>query len=216
MNRCLGLRCTRPTVSGLQSFAGMNRPDIRSAHVLAVLLVSLVGCGGDERGLFQANLESGGEESFPEFVTRLDGTDPLILLTCSKDPTPQVADDEISLCLRVYLDAASLSGAGAPATLPIAGEARLAEAISSTPATFTAAPGHSPVITTSWATVGCYAPRREGPFVQQLQGRLELSKNTAERLSGRLVLTAEGQLDVADCGKATSANFDFSFDVARP
>lgn len=194
----------------------MNRPDIRCAQVLAVLLVSLVGCGGDDRGLFQANLEGGGEESFPEFVTQLDGTDPLMLLTCSKDPTPQVADDELSLCLRLSLDAAGLSGAGAPATLSIAGEAQLVEPNSPTPATFTAGSGHSPVITTAWATVGCYAPRREGPFVQQLQGKLELSKNTAERLAGRVVLTTEGQLDVADCGKATSANFDFSFDVARP
>jgi hypothetical protein len=114
-----------------------------------VLLVSLVGCAGGDDGLFKGNLEGGGEESFPEFVTQLLGPDPLVLLTCSKDPTPQVADDEHTLCLRLHLDAAGLSAAGAPATLPIEGEARLAEATGSTPAAFTAAPGHSPVITSA-------------------------------------------------------------------
>jgi hypothetical protein len=198
----------------LQSFASMNRPDIRRAPVLVVLLVSLAGCEGKE--VFQANLEGGGEESFPEFVTELDGTESLVLLTCSKDPTPQVADDEITLCLRLHLDAAGLSGAGASATLPIEGEARLAEPVSPTPAAFTAASGHSPIITTTWAAVGCFALRREGPFVQHLQGRLELSKNTATRLAGRVVLTSEGQVDIADCGKFISADFDYSFDVARP
>ncbi len=195
----------------------MNRSDTRRSQVLAILLASLVGCGGEDKGdVFQGNLEGGGEESFPEFVTQLQGPDPLVLLTCSKDPTPLVADDENTLCLRLYLDASSLSGAGATATLPIEGEARLAEATGSTPATFTGSSGHSPVITTAWATVGCYSLMREGPFVQQLQGRLELEKNTAQRLAGRVVLTAEGQLTVADCGKITSADFDFRFDVARP
>jgi hypothetical protein len=195
----------------------MNRSDIRRARVLAVLLVSLVSCGGEGEGeLFQGNLEGGGEESFPEFVTQLLGPDPLVLLTCSKDPTPQVADDENTLCLRLYLDDAGLSGAGAPATLPIEGEAQLPEATGATPATFTGTSSHSPVITTAWATVGCFAPRKEGPFVQQLQGRLELEKNTAERLAGRVVLAAEGQLDVAGCSQIVSADFDFRFDVARP
>jgi hypothetical protein len=195
----------------------MNRSGIRRTQVLAVLLASLVGCGGEDKGdLFQGNLEGGGEESFPEFVTRLQGQDPLLLLTCSKDPTPLVADDEKTLCLHLYLDAAGLSAAGAPATLPIEGEARLAEATSSPPATFTGTPVHSLVITTAWATVGCFSLRKEGPFVQQLQGRLELEKNTARQLAGRVVLTAEGQLTVADCGKITSADFDFRFDVARP
>lgn len=203
-------------VPGLQSFVGMNRPDIRHAHVLAILLVSLVGCGGDEGEQFQTQLESGGEESFPEFVTELDGTDPLVLRTCSKDPTPQIADDEVTLCLSLQLDAAGLSGAGASATLRITGEAQLPEPIGPTPATFIGTSGHSPVITTAWATVGCYAPRLQGPFVQQLQGRLELSKNTAERLAGRVVLAVEGQLDVTACGTFTSADFDFRFDVARP
>jgi hypothetical protein len=195
----------------------MNRSDIRRTQVLAVLLASLVGCGGEDKGaLFQGNLKGGGEESFPEFVTQVQGPDPLVLLTCSKDPTPLVADDESTLCLHLHVDAAGLSGAGAPATLPIQGEARLADATSSTPATFTGTSGHSPVITTAWATVGCYSLRKEGPFVQQLQGRLELEKNTAQRLAGRVVLTAAGQLNVADCGKITSADFDFRFDVARP
>jgi hypothetical protein len=176
-----------------------------------------VGCGGEGAGkLFRANLEGGGTESFAEFVTEATGEEPVVLVTCSKDPTPQIYDDEQTLCLSLHLDGAALSAAGASATLPIQGEAKLADAVGPTPAAFTAATGHSSVVTTAWGTVNCFAPRLDGPFVQQLEGRLELEKNTAERLAGHVVLTLAGQVQVGDCGKAiTSADFDFSFDVAR-
>jgi hypothetical protein len=192
----------------------MTRPHLRLSRLTVVLLLALSACGSEEPR-FRAKLEDGSEDSFPGFNTRLSGTDPLMLLTCSKDPTPQVADDERALCLNLHLDAAGLSAAGAPATLSIAGEARLTEPRGPTPPTFTVAAGHSPVVSVAWAIVGCYAPVRPGPLVQQLRGRLELEENSATRLSGRVVLTSEGELAVADCGKVSSADFDFRFDVAR-
>jgi hypothetical protein len=193
----------------------MNRTHVRRLCLAAVLLLTLGACGGEEEETFQARLEGGSEDSFTEFTTQVRGTDPVELSTCSKDPTPQISDDERTLCLRIYLDAQGLSAAGAPATFSIMGTAKLAEAVGPTPATFTAAEGHSPEVVTAWATVGCFAPHLQGPFVQRLQGRLELEENTSKKLAGRVVLTTEGQLSVTDCGRVTSANFDFRFDVAR-
>lgn len=191
---------------------GMTRPKLRLSLLTVVLL--LAACGSEEER-FLVHLEDGRQQSFPEFFTELRGTEPLMFIACSKDPTPQVSDDESTLCLRLHLDSAGLGAIGAPATLPIEGEARLAEPVGPTPPTFTAAAGHSPVVSVAWATVGCFAPHREGPWVQQLQGRLELEENTPKRLAGRVVLTTEGALAVADCGNASSADFDFRFDVAR-
>ncbi len=192
----------------------MTRPNIRLSRLTVVLLLTLAACGSEEKK-FRMNDEDGGEDSFPEFNTTLLGGDPLMLVACSEDPTPEIADDERTLCLRIHLDAAGLSATSAPATLPIAGEARLTEPVGPTPPTFTAASDHSQVVSVAWVTVGCYAPRREGPLVQQLQGRLELEENSAKRLAGRVVLTSQGQLTVADCGNVSSADFDFPFDLER-
>lgn len=198
----------------MQSFAGMTLNHTRLLPLAVTLLLTLAACGEEEKK-FQMKAEGGSEDSFPEFTTQLLGPDPLALVTCSEDPTPGIADDERKLCLRIHLDATGLSAAGAPATLSISGEAQLAEAVGPAAASFTAREGHSPVVTTAWVTVGCFSQPRQGPFTQQLQGRLELEENTSKRLAGRVVLTGEGQLAVIDCGNVNFADFDFRFDVAR-
>jgi hypothetical protein len=178
-------------------------------------LMTLAACGPE--GTFQARTEGGGTEPFVEFVTELHGPEPLDLATCSTDPTPEIFDDETWLCVHVRLDPAGLSAAGERATLPIEGEARVAEAVGPTPPTFNPASGHSPVVLAAWVAVRCYeGGRHEGPFIQQLQGRLELEKNNARRLRGRVVLTADGQVEMDNCGDYIGAEFDFPFDVARP
>lgn len=165
--------------------------------------------------VFRGNIEGGQGEAFAKIATELVGTDTWVLRTCSKDPTPELADDEQTLCLRIDLDPAALSSVSVPATLPIQGEAQVAVATSSTPATFTAGSGHSPVVTTAWATVVCYSLGRREPLVQQLEGRLELEHNAGGRLAGRVVLSLEGEMRVADCKDFTSADFDYRFDVTH-
>ncbi|MDY7230042.1 hypothetical protein [Hyalangium rubrum] len=196
----------------------MTRIHSRLSLVAVPLWLSLFACGSSdtEAKVFQANTEGGTEQSFPEFDSELVGTDPLQLRTCSKDPTPLLADDETTLCLFLDLDVAGLDAAGAPATLAIGGEARIDRVISDESPAFTSAPGHSPVVTAAWATVGCYSRVRQGPLVQQLEGRVVLEQNTRARLAGRVVLSSKGQVTVADCGNADSASFDFLFDLARP
>ena len=166
--------------------------------------------------IFRTNYASGNVDSFSKFHADLVGTNPVTFRACSDDPTPQVADDERMLCMRLVLDAAGLEAAGWSATLPIRGQAQLSEPGTPTPATFTAGAGNSPVVLSAWATVSCYSPRRDGPLEQQVDGRLEVKKNTADWLKARVVLSVAGDLPVADCGATTSADFDFTVDLARP
>ncbi len=111
---------------------------------------------------------------------------------------------------------ARLEAAGEGAELPMHGSGQFSNASSPDSLTFTPEPGHSEAISRAWVSMSCFAPPQEGALTQRVQGTLHLTAVSAESLSGRVVLSEEGQLAGGDCAeRAGPAQFDFLFTVQR-
>ncbi len=186
------------------------------ARYSLLLLLSLAACDPAETDApprkeaadFLRASFNGTVRSFAEHDFALRDEPPGLLVLCGlDDPDPRLADEEVMLCLRLQLDTAVL-GTG-PVTLPFDGTAQVPGGVQPTP-TFTPAAGHDARVRAAWAWTGCYAPPPQAPTTQQVRGTLELTENSATRLAGRLVLTAQGTLAGPCAGESAEADLDFT------
>lgn len=181
-----------------------------------LLLPFLAGCRvhgsdtpaeGDGAGTLRASFLNG-ERSFGNRETELLDEPPGLLVLCGEDdPDPKLADDEATLCLRIQLDTAVL-GTGL-VTLPFGGTAEVPAGLVPTP-DFTPASGHDARVRAAWAWTGCFAPVPQQPSTQQVSGTLTLTENSATRLAGHVVLSAEGELAGPCGGQSAEADLDFA------
>jgi hypothetical protein len=196
----------------------MNLPSRRAPVLL--LLLSLAACDippPSGSGTFRALLGDSLRD-FEHSETKLLQTTPRRLVACGTyDPLPNAIDDETSLCLSLELDLAQLEAAGDGAAFAIEGTAHFSNAASPDSMVFAPEPGHSEAaIPRAWVSMSCYAPPRDDTLTQRFQGRLLLTRVTAESLSGRVEVSMEGELAGASCHERSGpANFDFLFTVQR-
>ena len=189
----------------------------RLPTVSCLLLLSLSACRPPEPGVpeedatgtLRVTFENNVRAAFEERTFELRDEPPGLLVLCGEDdPEPRLADDEVTLCLRLQLDTAVL-GTG-PVTLPFEGSARMPAGLGLEAPAFTPAAGNDTRVRAAWAWTGCFSGPSEAATTQQVRGTLTLTENSATRLAGHLALTAEGELAGPCGGKSAEADLDFT------
>jgi hypothetical protein len=140
---------------------------------------------------------------------------PLSLRTCGEQAAPpQAAGEEVSLCLNLEIDPASLDTASAGTSFRIDAVGEFRPVIDITTLIFTPGTQHSAAIPRAWAEIECSSGLRASSVTQAIQGQVTLSRVAKDSLAGRVQLTVNGELGERDCGTATGpAEFNFTFDV---
>ncbi|MCE9671399.1 hypothetical protein LY474_26700 [Myxococcus stipitatus] len=116
------------------------------------------------------------------------------------DPDEKVSGDEHSICMKLYHDTDGLPVG--PWSLDIDGTGVPSGFMTVGPGEFTPEGGHSPLITSAWADIGCAADRA---FVanqpQRVTGKFVTEVDTPERRKGWIELraTLEDAASVSPC-----------------
>lgn len=175
-------------------------------------VAALLACGEPAR----LRARSGGDwASFSGVETSRTVSSPLTLSSCGAHDAPESLDEESRLCVHVQLDASVLERVELGTPLSVVGVMRVPGIQDEAPPVFTPGEGHTPLVLGAWGSTVCRRPAREGEVVQQVRGKLLLTRREETRLAGRLELVLEGDLAQTDCGFDPAVELDVPFELGR-